>query len=130
MTLRIQPFPLCCGIAVVTGFGNDPRHAHRDRRDGAPTMAEIEQYLTNAAAGGLTGGGPFQGTGLGRVGMLLAAVNAEQRVFMQPIFRRLGWRRAGRAHNIHNHPNSRPGDDNYSEIFLYRKVLANAQDDD
>ena len=128
MTLRVQPFPLCCGIAVVTGFGNDPRHAHRDRRDGAPTMVEIEQYLTNAATDGLTGGGFFAVTGIGRVGMLLGAVNREQRVFMAPIFRRLGWRRAGMAQNVHNAPNALPGDEAYSEIFLFRKVLANAQE--
>lgn len=129
MTLRISGFPLCCGIAVVTGFGNDPRHAHRDRRDGAPTAQQIEQYLTDAARDGLTGNGVFAGTGLGRVGMLLAAVNAEQRVFMHPIFRRLGWRRAGKAHNIHGSATAQPGDRDYSEIFLYRKVLANAQED-
>lgn len=130
MTLRVQSFPLCCGIAVVTGFGNDPRHAHRDRRDGAPTMAEIEQYLTDAETGARTGGGVFAGTGIGRVGMLLAAVNAEQRVFMYPIFRRLGWRRAGSAQNIHNAPTAQPGDAAYSEIFLFRKVIANAQNAD
>lgn len=126
MTLAVDPFPLCCGIAVVSGFGNDPRHAHRDRRDGAPTQAEIEQYLTEAARFAEAGAGVFSNglawpNNVGRVGMLLAAVNIPQREFMYPIFRRLGWRRAGVCQNLHSR--------DYSENFLFRKVIANAREE-
>lgn len=54
------------------------------------------------------------------VGMLLAAVNIPQREFMHPIFRRLGWRRAGKCNNLHS--------TDYSECFLYRKVIAEARE--
>jgi hypothetical protein len=120
LTLRVSAFPLCCGIAVVNGFGNDPRHAHRDRRDGAPTMAQIEDFLRRAAEDAETGEGLMRNAGVGRIGMLLAAVNTPQKAFMAPIFRRLGWRRAGRCNNIHG--------DGQSDIFLYRKVIAEAND--
>lgn len=120
MTLRVSAFPLCCGIAVVNGFGNDPRHPHRDRRDGAPTMEEIEEYLRQAERDAVTGEGLMAQAGVGRIGMLLAAVNTPQKVFMAPLFRRLGWRRAGRCNNIHG--------DGRSDIFLYRKVVAEATD--
>lgn len=120
ITLRVSAFPLCCGIAIVNGFGNDPRHAHRDRRDGAPTLEQIERYLQQAEADAATGEGLMRAAGVGRIGMLLAAVNTPQKVFMAPIFRRLGWRKAGRCNNIHG--------DGQSDIFVYRKVIAEAMD--
>lgn len=120
--MRIVQFPLCCGIAVIHSFGNDPRHAHRDRRDGAPTLQQIEDYLTQAANDARTGGGIMNGIDGRPVGMLLAAVNIPQREFMHPIFRRLGWRRAGKCQNLHS--------TDYSECYLYRKVIAPARDED
>lgn len=124
MTLRVSAFPLCCGMAVVNGFGNDPRHAHRDQRDGAPTMEQIEAYLQQAERDAATGAGSCGN--VGRVGMLLAAVNTPQKAFMAPIFRRLGWRKAGRCNNIHGtlDANGVGG----SDLFLYRKIIKEATD--
>ena len=124
--MEIHKFPLCCGIAVVFGFGNDPRHAGRDRRRGhdEQSLEDIEEGLrtiaTNAADAGLRA---TSGEWLGRVGMLLLAVNIPQRAAMAPLLRRLGWMRAGRADNLH-------AGNGVSDIFLYRKVLADATTQD
>lgn len=124
--MEIHKFPLCCGIAVVCGFGNDPRHAGRDARRGhdGQTLEEIEAGLRtiaqNAVGAGLTA---TDGTWLGRVGMLLLAVNIPQRAAMTPLLRRNGWMRAGRADNLH-------AGTGVSDIFLYRKVLADATTQD
>lgn len=129
MALSIQRMPLCCGIAVVTGFGNDPRHPHRD----SPSIEDITRYLADAQRFGVAGAGRFADGSIwpgnvSRVGMLLAAVNMPQREFMAPVFRQLGWRRAGKCQNIHGGRVQR-GQEGYSEVYLYRKVLADAADD-
>lgn len=125
--MEIHKFPLCCGIAVICGFGNDPRHAGRDARRGHAdqTIEDIERFLrvTAEQAAGPHGITATDGQALGRVGMLLAAVNIPQRAALAATFRRLGWRRAGKANNLH----VVRGD---SDIFLYRKVLAEARTDD
>jgi hypothetical protein len=51
--------------------------------------------------------------------MLIAAVNIPQRTALAPTFRKLGWMRAGRANNLHIASGE-------SDVFLYRKVLADA----
>lgn len=120
--MQVHGSPLCCGIAIICGFGNDPVHARRDQRVGNAdqTIEDIERGLRDYANAGINGTLRAEsGILLGAVGMLIAAVNIPQREALAPTFRALGWRKAGRANNLHIASGE-------SDVFLYRKVLADA----
>lgn len=101
-------------------------HRGRDARRGFgdQTIEDIEEGLRDYATRGINGTlRSDAGVALGAVGMLLAAVNIPQRQALAPVFRRLGWLRAGRANNLHIASGE-------SDVFLYRKVLADATTQD
>jgi len=128
MALTISPFPLCCGIHVLSGFGNDPTHAHRR----SPPLEEIDAFLEEMealAAGWTTFDEVFNRrvhpngwrwvsqVGHYEVGMLLCALNHHQEVLVRPLLQRHEWRRAGRCNN----------GGGASDIQLYRKVIYAAE---
>lgn len=115
--MRVTVLPHCCGIAVVSHFGFDTRHHWRP--ENAQDLATIETQLERFATDAAVGVGYFA-NGVGRVGMLVAAINNHQRTHLHPVFIRLGWRRAGKCNNLHTN-----GETN---VYLYRKVIAEEND--
>lgn len=127
MALTISKFPLCCGINVLSGFGNDPTHAHR----ASPSLEEIDAFLREmgAVAAGRADPEAANERALAngwrwhtevanyQVGMLLCALNHHQEVIIRPLLQRHGWRRAGRCNN----------GGGASDIQLYRKVIHAAE---
>ena len=128
MALTVSKFPLCCGINVLSGFGNDPTHAHRE----SPSLEEIDAFLEEMEAVA-AGRGRFAESATRRlqlngwrwqtetahhqVGMLLCALNHHQEALIRPLLQRHGWRRAGRCNN----------GGGASDIQLYRKAIHAAE---
>lgn len=110
--MQIHPFPHCCGIAIVTHFGFDTRHDWRpeNRQELADVETALRAYATQAADGTILS--------IGRVGMLICALNNHQKDALHTTMTRLGWRRAGKCNNLHT--------GGETDVFTYRKVIAEA----